>query len=625
MHKTKPIMFMLATFLCGALLGCGANSGSQGTAPNPPSVTTTSLRTGAVGAAYSEALQATGGVFPYKWSEFSGGALPAGLTLDGNGAIAGTPSATGEYGPYVFQVIDGNGLKSSSAPLPLTIANHAASTCSPRGNEAALNASTPYAFLLNGYDFNDRALAIAGSFTPHGDGTISGEVDYDGVGLGQGHAALDPSASGYAFGDDARGCLFLSLSGVKTPSTFTFSFSLGAKNSSGVYSAGHIIEFDNLTATMHLQDPPAVGSNTDGTMHLQDPNSFRLDALESNYAFGLINAGSEGIAGTFANHAGTLSAGLADFPSFMSEPLTDGGGVINGPFSTNGRTTGNYSLNAALTFHFAIYMVGSSDFYIIETDDFSLENNPNSLQISGRALATAASFGNKPLNGDYLLAAISGEAGAPPIENFAEIGSFQALNTGAVPEATISSGEAGRVTKHVYSNGSYVSNTQGRVTFTGLGSNPPIVYLTSGGDAGNSIQGFTVSSPLFSGVLIDQNTSSPNFSVADLHGLYSGGIVQDPDGFNGGVVFTCGFDGAGRFTITFDEFSDGLQALAGSTFSGSYTVNPDGSGTFDMDPSPAGNIIDHLIFVTNGQQIYAITNFLAADSKLFVFDAGRLP
>ena len=618
MHKNKePIMFVLTAFLFALQLGCGGNAASQVAASNPPSVITKSLPTGTVGTAYSEPLQAMGGVSPYKWSEISGGPLPAGLTLDANtGLIAGTPSATGDYGPYVFEVIDANGLKSSSAPFPLNIANQASSICAPRGNEAALNASTPYAFLLNGYDVNDKAFAIAGSFTPHDDGTISGEVDYDGVGLGQGHVALDPLASGYAFGHDARGCLFLSLSGVHTPSTFTLSFSLGAKNSSGVYSAGHIIEFDNSTE---------VGSDANGTMHLQDPDSFRLDAFAPNYAFGLIDGASGGIAGTFANNDGTLSAGLADFPSFMSEPLTGGGGVIDNLFSSNGRATGKYSLNAAFTFHFAIYMVNSSDFYLIETDDFSFENNPNGLLISGRALATAASFGDQPLNGNYLLAAISGEAGAPPIENFAEIGLFQALNTGAVPEATISSGEASQVTKHVYSNGSYVSNAQGRVTFTGLGPNPPIIYLTSGGDAGDSIQGFTVGSPMFSGVLIDQSTSSPNFSVADLHGPYSGGIVQDPDGVNGAVEFTCAFDGAGRFAVTYDEFSTELQTFAESTFSGSYTVNPDGSGTFDMDPSPTGNLIDNLIFVTNGKQIYAITNFPPADSKLVGFDAGRLP
>lgn len=150
MHKTKAIMFVLAALLWGVQLGCGGNSGPQGTAPNPFSVITTSLPTGTVGTAYSEPLQAKGGVSPYKWSELSGGSLPPGLTLDANtGLIAGTPSATGDYGPYVFQVIDANGLKSSSASFPLTIANRAASTCSPRGNEAALNASTPYAFLLN--------------------------------------------------------------------------------------------------------------------------------------------------------------------------------------------------------------------------------------------------------------------------------------------------------------------------------------------------------------------------------------------------------------------------------------------------------------------------------------------
>jgi hypothetical protein len=57
-------------------------------------VTTPSLPSGTVGAAYSQALSASGGTTPYSWSVTSG-SLPAGLTLSSGGTIGGTPSAAG--------------------------------------------------------------------------------------------------------------------------------------------------------------------------------------------------------------------------------------------------------------------------------------------------------------------------------------------------------------------------------------------------------------------------------------------------------------------------------------------------------------------------------------------------
>jgi hypothetical protein len=57
-------------------------------------ITTTSLPDGAVGAAYNQALAATGGLAPYSWS-MNGGSLPSGLSLSSGGVISGTPTSGG--------------------------------------------------------------------------------------------------------------------------------------------------------------------------------------------------------------------------------------------------------------------------------------------------------------------------------------------------------------------------------------------------------------------------------------------------------------------------------------------------------------------------------------------------
>ena len=97
-------------------------------APQPPSVTTTSLPSGTAGTSYSTTLQASGGTTPYSWS-LSAGSLPAGLSLvTSTGVISGTPTTAGTAS-FTVKVTDGvnnTGTKALSitvaaAPQPPTI------------------------------------------------------------------------------------------------------------------------------------------------------------------------------------------------------------------------------------------------------------------------------------------------------------------------------------------------------------------------------------------------------------------------------------------------------------------------------------------------------------------------
>jgi len=70
----------------------------------PLAITTTSLSGATEGQAYSANLQATGGTTPYSWT-VSGGALPAGVTLNPNGSLTGTPFVSGNFN-FKVQVTD---------------------------------------------------------------------------------------------------------------------------------------------------------------------------------------------------------------------------------------------------------------------------------------------------------------------------------------------------------------------------------------------------------------------------------------------------------------------------------------------------------------------------------------
>ena len=87
-------------------------------------ITTTALPAGAVGAAYSASLAATGGTAPYTW-RIASGALPTGLTLSAStGVISGTPSAAVSSAAVSFSVTDsGTPAQTQSVVLSVTVAS----------------------------------------------------------------------------------------------------------------------------------------------------------------------------------------------------------------------------------------------------------------------------------------------------------------------------------------------------------------------------------------------------------------------------------------------------------------------------------------------------------------------
>lgn len=144
-------------------------------------VTTATLGGGSVGAAYSQALSASGGSAPYTWSIASGGLAP-GLTLNtSTGALTGAPTMAGEY-TFTAMVTDSASATASRsytiAVSPLTVAT--ASLPQGEVGEAysvtldADGGSTPYVWaviaggLPAGMTLNPATGAITGTPTAVG-------------------------------------------------------------------------------------------------------------------------------------------------------------------------------------------------------------------------------------------------------------------------------------------------------------------------------------------------------------------------------------------------------------------------------------------------------------------------
>lgn len=359
-----------------------------------------------VGVPYTYTLQATGGTQPYTYS-LTAGSLPAGLQLQSNGVISGTPTKPGASS-FTATVTDNT---SATASLPLVLLVQYPTT--PYDGE--LNG--PYAYLFQGYDDVVAGVlafktASVGSFTADGSGGINnGELDAN-------HQSSHPSGTTlasqnflgtYIVNSDHRG--FITITTLNddgtTDETFTYAISLKAPVSPATVSTqGSLIEYDNNQL---------VGTKGSGQLLAQTTSAFSA-GLNGNYAFGLsgdtpclisctvgIASGPVATVGAFTtNGAGSITTGLADANiasfNFANAPLTgsyqatDQNGRVELEMTNTSISDGLYPTN------FAVYIVSANQAFIMSTDkhsDFTL--------LAGTAqLQTSPSFSNTSLNGAFI-------------------------------------------------------------------------------------------------------------------------------------------------------------------------------------------------------------------------------
>lgn len=178
MHRSRLALVLLLPM--AALSACGG--GGDGGGSGPLGITSTTVNDGVVGAAYNDAIEATGGKGTRTFS-ISAGALPDGLSLSNTGAITGTPQGpTGSF-DFTVSVTDtakqpGTDNQAFTIDIvdPLVIASAAlASTSAGAAYDASIVATggtPPYAFTVVAPTSLPDGLSIsaAGEIT----GTVSG-------------------------------------------------------------------------------------------------------------------------------------------------------------------------------------------------------------------------------------------------------------------------------------------------------------------------------------------------------------------------------------------------------------------------------------------------------------------
>ena len=132
-------------------------------APTGLSLPSITLPTATVNTPYSAPIAVSGGTAPYVCS-LSNGALPAGLGLNGNCVVSGTPTASGTSNVTVTATDSGTPAQTIAAPVALTVAPAGLSLTTPTLPNGA--AGTPYS----------AAVGVSGGTAPYTCNVSSGTL-----------------------------------------------------------------------------------------------------------------------------------------------------------------------------------------------------------------------------------------------------------------------------------------------------------------------------------------------------------------------------------------------------------------------------------------------------------------
>ncbi|HXA77106.1 MAG TPA: Ig domain-containing protein [Candidatus Acidoferrales bacterium] len=570
--------------------------------PQPLVITTQSpLASGATGNAYSATLNASGGVTPYTWSVIQG-QLPAGLVLssqaNGTGTITGTPTLV-TTSTFTLQVTDSEVNPATGTPDPAT--NSAPFTLSiTAGTANNTLLSGQYAFLFNGFD-SDGPVELVGTLTANGDGQItSGSVDSNrvsGVALGGAIAPppnppnLSAPGSTYVIGSDGRGTMELEfVFGANTPIIADYDLVLD--------SDGNVQFFEDYTTKTSMTNDLKHTHGEGVLKPVLGPSTFGNVSFGGNYAFELPGYDLTGkpvaLAGVIHSDGNqTLTPPGA---SGSNSDFNDAGSysfqALSGDYTFGAGNRGTAEFTFApnkpqVTLNFIFYFVTPSDLYFIEADSDMNTGKPTLFRLAGELILqqTNTTFNQSALAGTSVASGTGiGASGGASV--FAGLLTSSLCNQNAAVDFSYDENNGGTInggaTTPIAFAGTCAINSNGRVSFTGLGSSAAATriaaaYLTGPG------QGFLIGSDAaVTTGLLEQQPSGSSFSLLSFVDGYtlSAPFIAEANVKN--VIGQTTADGAGTLSGEVDEIDStgatapNLAQPLSATFS---NPAPNGRGT----------------------------------------------
>ncbi len=601
------------------------------------SVTTTSLPNGFAGMPYSAQLSASGGVYPYTWSNV--GNLPPGLSLNSSsGVISGTPTQTGTT-DFTAVVHDSEQPpQSAQAQLSIAITLQPLSittTSMPNGiagqpYSAQLNASggiSPYTWnviagkLPDGLNLNSSTGLVSGTPTltgpkdmtvqvtdselpaasasreftftinpPGGNGdpgklnghyafylngfTSGGEWTLAGSFISAGNGNI---TSGKVDGNSTNGQPFTAnITGSYTIYTVGLNTLTLQGQSFGPKTFAFVLDSSGSGRIIEYDDTTGSGSRGSGVLRKADSAAFSLSHLSGGYVFGL--AGADSGLQRFVN-AGvfTLTAGTIGNGAC---DVNDGGEystcTFSGSLAAIDAQTGRGVSTVQSnngTSHQAIYVVSASELVMHQIDPVS--QAPMGV---GSVLQQSGSFNNSSLNGLAVLYYQDIHHG----DNLDQSGAMLLSSNGSGTANVLAADEdkAGTITQKPTSQLNYTVQSNGAFSF---GSDSAVGFLVGQnhafavGNSTNSILG-----------TLEPQTGGP-FSNASINGTYTAGSLAPLDYANGQNEVDAGSaNGAGTLTMSGDSSSSqGVDQWFGTVVGYSIASNGRGTGEAVGDNTPA--------------------------------------
>jgi hypothetical protein len=471
--------------------------------------------------------------------------------------------------------------------------------CKPQGTESALKGA--WVFLEDGSpSAGGGHLGIAGAFVTDGNGGItSGSWDtaipFQAPMV---NYTVDSSSnntgSSYSLDQSGRGCVaFVSTNPANNNRTTQVFHIVMAGYSNGVPSSGYVMDFTPGGSAGSGNGTYAVGLIVPGAGNISNAT------LNGSFVFGVGGqangtpasaAGNINFDGNGGINTGANGLGDSDIGGTLGSAQPIAAGTYN--LSASGRgtitfTVGNVSITGV------IYVShGEGIFILSEAATAYSVLTGRAVRFSGMGAAP-----NAAIAGHQLLTINSAKVATLGIANLtASSGSITDGNvTGTLWQA------GGGSSQSTPLSGTYtVSDAAfGRVTFAGVGNNPPVLYA-SGGNSG--VDGFFagINGSADAGRMIFQSASGTNYSNSNFPSGFNAAFNQfESNAQTNQYVVRLGqvtFNGAGGISGTYDENGpNGL--LTNQALNGDYGVNSDGSGFFEQNTWPWVTRVDHSYYI----------------------------
>ncbi len=610
-------------------------------------IATASISNGVTGKAYSQQLNASGGIAPYVWT-ITSGSLPAGLTLSAAGLISGAPTVTGSF-TITVQVTDTEATpQTATKSLSFTV-------------YSALNITTttlPGGSLKNAYS---QSLAATGGTPSYTWSVASGTLP----------AGLTLSTAGV-------------LSGTPTTAaSYTFSVQV-ADNSSPQQVATQQYTVQIVTSTLAITTTTLANATTgvsySATLASSGGNAPVTWSLASGSTLPAnLTLSSAGVISGTATTAGTysftvqasdstpytvskqLSLQVVALAALTISTTTVPSGNIGSAYSTTLAATGGASpytwsiTSGALPQGLTLSTAGVLSGTPLNAGSFSFTAQVKDSQATAAttsrsytlAIGTALASGtnNALLNGPYamLLRGQSNSVATGAMPGVALIGSLKADGAGNLSGELQTNASSG-VTSVLATTGTYTLGADNRGLMVLTNTQGTFVYSIAASNVQSSIARSLAVSEFdnASGAAGTTNLTgfakyqtAASFNAAGLKGTYAFGLSGESpcaacaSGVKLGplaAVGTLTSDGTAVLSAGAMDAGAYGTSYSGITFTGIYASNSSTTGRGAMHlvltgTSFAGAPVDFVYYIVNGNEFLWMSSDSHASSALLAGDA----